>query len=253
MADATAPSGHTEAYHHIMRQVATLGLRHYDGLLAEAVLGYMEWLLASDERRKDELFSCLPNLFDRARIVGIHPVDGGSAVTLGVPGADVHVWFPSIVDLLAPHLDEAFREGGRAPVVSVNVVADPRPSPAQPDGHFEHDRMFFQRRSEVAVYEGLKRMQRGRPMLVIPNARVRPPGPYRIPDFVVIIDGKAAAIEVDGSSHQGRRDQDNVRDQYLEDNGLAFVRHISEADAFDEDRCQQFLDRFVERLERHRA
>ena len=248
----TSPSGHTDAFDYVMGQIAGLGLREYDGHFAEAVLDYMKWLLSSEETRMDEVLSALPNLFERAKVHGFEPGPEGGIITLAVPPDDMRVWYPQFRDLMTHYLDEVFRRRGGRGIRGVRVVPATKATPL-PDSHFEHDRMPFQRKSEVAVYEGLKRMQRARRMLVIPNARVRPPGPYRIPDFVVVIDGKAAAIEVDGTSHDGRRDKDNLRDQYLEDNGLAFVRHISETDAFDADRLARFLDRFVERLEKHRA
>lgn len=66
-------------------------------------------------------------------------------------------------------------------------------------------------------------------VLPLPGAKLRDGG-VRTPDFVVLGNGRAAIIEVDGPRHYGRTRQadDVARDRHWERCGVATIRITSE-------------------------
>ena len=66
-------------------------------------------------------------------------------------------------------------------------------------------------------------------MLPLPGTKLRDLG-VRTPDFVVIGNGRATVIEVDGRAHYGttRRADDHTRDRHWERCGVNTIRIASE-------------------------
>ena len=94
---------------------------------------------------------------------------------------------------------------------------------------------MFGSQAELAVYKILVDLQRDFPakagfaVLPLPGVRLRDAG-VRFPDFVVIGNGRAAVIEVDGPHHSGRarRANDADRDLHWRRCGVDTIRIASE-------------------------
>ena len=94
---------------------------------------------------------------------------------------------------------------------------------------------MFASRAELAVYRILKDLQRECPVqttiavLPLPGAKLRDAG-VRTPDFVVIGNGRAVVIEVDGPHHFGstRKADDHTRDRHWDRCGVPTIRIASE-------------------------
>ena len=116
------------------------------------------------------------------------------------------------------------------------------------------DGMRFRDNAEVALYERLKEKQRALPstrtLLIIPNACVRVVDHTWEPDFIVVHEGRAGIIEVDGGSHRKKYASDKSRDKLLEDSGISRIDRIDAADAENAVECRRFIDDFLARLTR---
>ena len=94
---------------------------------------------------------------------------------------------------------------------------------------------MFASRAELAVYQIPRDLQRESPVqntiavLPLPGARLRDAG-VRTPDFVVIGNGRAVVIEVDGPHHFGvtRKADDHTRDRHWDRCGVRTIRIPSE-------------------------
>jgi AbiJ N-terminal domain 3 len=103
------------------------------------------------------------------------------------------------------------------------------------DGYPVQDGLTFGSQAELAVYNILVDLQRNFPVmdafavLPLPGARLRDMG-VRTPDLVVIGNGRAVVIEVDGPHHIGRnrRADDADRDLHWKRCGVATIRIASE-------------------------
>jgi AbiJ N-terminal domain 3 len=103
------------------------------------------------------------------------------------------------------------------------------------DGYPSQDGLTFGSQAELAVYNVLMELQRDFPVrnafavLPLPGARLRDTG-VRTPDFVVIGNGRAVVIEVDGPHHSGRnrRADDADRDLHWRRCGVVTIRIASE-------------------------
>ncbi len=103
------------------------------------------------------------------------------------------------------------------------------------DGYPSQEGLTFGSQAELAVYNILVELQRDFPIrnafavLPLPGARLRDAA-VRTPDFVVIGNGRAAVIEVDGPHHSGRnrRADDSDRDLHWRRCGVATIRIASE-------------------------
>jgi hypothetical protein len=101
--------------------------------------------------------------------------------------------------------------------------------------HPSEDGLVFASRAELAIYQILKDLQRESSMqntiavLPLPGARLRDAG-VRTPDFVVIGNGRAVVIEVDGPHHFGatRKADDHTRDRHWDRCGVPTIRIPSE-------------------------
>jgi hypothetical protein len=102
-------------------------------------------------------------------------------------------------------------------------------------GYPSEDGLVFSSRAELTVYQILKDIQRGSgrhntfAVLPLPSARLRDSG-VRTPDFVVVGNGRAAIIEVDGPHHYGttRKADDHTRDRHWDRCGVHTIRVPSE-------------------------
>jgi len=102
-------------------------------------------------------------------------------------------------------------------------------------GYPSHDGLVFGSRAELAVYQVLVEIQRDCPIqkaiavLPLPGAKLRDFG-VRTPDFVVLGNGRAAIIEVDGPHHYGRtrKADDATRDRHWGRCGVPTIRITSE-------------------------
>ena len=103
------------------------------------------------------------------------------------------------------------------------------------DGYPSQDGLTFGSQAELAVYNILVELQRDFPVrnafavLPLPGAKLRDAA-VRTPDFVVIGNGRAAVIEIDGPHHSGtnRRADDADRDLHWRRCGVATIRIASE-------------------------
>jgi hypothetical protein len=102
-------------------------------------------------------------------------------------------------------------------------------------GYPSQDDLVFGSRAEHAVYQVLTEIQRECPVqkaiavLPLPGAKLRDTG-VRYPDFVVLGNGRAAVIEVDGPHHYGRtrKADDAARDRHWGRCGVPTIRITSE-------------------------
>jgi AbiJ N-terminal domain 3 len=102
-------------------------------------------------------------------------------------------------------------------------------------GYPSEDDLVFGSRAELAVYHVLAEIQRecsvqkAIALLPLPGAKLRDSG-VRSPDFVVIGNGRAAVIEVDGPHHYGRtrKADDATRDRHWGRCGVSTIRITSE-------------------------
>jgi len=102
-------------------------------------------------------------------------------------------------------------------------------------GYPSQDGLVFGSRAELAVYQVLAEIQRecsvqkAIAVLPLPGAKLRDAG-VRTPDFVILGNGRAAIIEVDGSHHYGRtrKADDAARDRHWGRCGVPSIRITSE-------------------------
>jgi len=102
-------------------------------------------------------------------------------------------------------------------------------------GYPEEDGLVFASSAELVIYQILKELQHENPsqntlaVLPLPGTKLRDSG-VRTPDFVVIGNGRATVIEVDGRTHYGttRRADDHTRDRHWERCGVQTIRISSE-------------------------
>ncbi len=102
-------------------------------------------------------------------------------------------------------------------------------------GYPSQDGLVFGSRAELAVYHVLMEIQRECPVqkaiavLPLPGAKLRDTG-VRYPDFVVLGNGRAAIIEVDGPHHYGRtrKADDATRDRHWGRCGVPTIRITAE-------------------------
>lgn len=111
---------------------------------------------------------------------------------------------PDLPDVGADWRAEASRTFTAVPVT--NQGRRERQSPMSPT----LDGMYFGSQAEVTVYEVLVKIQKDAPqtntmaIMPVPGAKLRDAG-VKTPDFVVVGNGRAAVIEVDGPHHDGEK------------------------------------------------
>lgn len=165
-----------------------------------------------------------------------------------------------VADRIWKTLDAVFRHHGREDVLSLVIeqtaprlpalAADwraqkarlPRQAPCNQarrertgESYPAVDGLVFGSQAELAVYEILVGLQRDSPhqntfaVLPLPGAKLRDAG-VRTPDFVVVGNGRAAIIEVDGPRHYARtrKADDHDRDRHWDRCGVQTIRIASE-------------------------
>jgi hypothetical protein len=165
-----------------------------------------------------------------------------------------------VIDRIWAALGTVFSHHGREDVQSLVIEQPVLPLPAisadwrdqatQPDrqrpsnqarreraegGYPSQDDLVFGSRAELAVYNVLAEIQRecsvqkAIAVLPLPGAKLRDSG-VRAPDFVVIGNGRAVVIEVDGPHHYGRtrKADDATRDRHWRRCGVSTIRITSE-------------------------
>jgi very-short-patch-repair endonuclease len=65
---------------------------------------------------------------------------------------------------------------------------------------------------------------------------------------LVIHQGRAGVIEVDGATHHGKASHDRSRDRRLEDAGICYVDRLCADWVSDPEEAVGFAERFIERL-----
>jgi hypothetical protein len=171
-----------------------------------------------------------------------------------------HEFTTEVTERIWQLLSTAFRHHGREDVQSLvieqtapqlpAISADWRKLEAQPprqppanqarhehieDGYPSQDGLVFGSRAELAVYQVLTEIQRAChvhkaiAVLPLPGAKLRDAG-VRTPDFVVLGNGRAAVIEVDGPFHYGktRKADDADRDRHWGRCGIPTIRITTE-------------------------
>lgn len=118
--------------------------------------------------------------------------------------------------------------------------------------HPEADGLHFASDAEHKVYAVLKAKQESLPaedtlsIAPLPGLRVR--RHTFEPDLLVLYQGRAGVIEVDGPHHTGRRAADASREGLLRSAGVAHVDRIDVRDATSRADVEQFVERFLRRL-----
>lgn len=119
------------------------------------------------------------------------------------------------------------------------------------------DQMVFHSEAEILVYEELKRQQAklaassegGVTIGISGNAGVWTGTRLRVPDLLVFLKGKVAAIEVDGPQHRSRAAADRSKDWLLEDTGIGFIERITAEDAVVEESRRDLVRRVIRKLQ----
>ncbi|MDL4815981.1 hypothetical protein [Actinomadura opuntiae] len=188
---------------------------------------------------------------------------------LQVPPFSENEYTQEIIGRIWTKLETVLTRHGREDVFSLVVQPAPEPLPSvDPDwrskahletiapptnqarrertagGYPTRDGLTFTSRAEVVVYELLVGIQRDCPpekalaILPLAGAKLRDAG-VRSPDFVVIGNGRALVIEVDGPHHYRttRKADDADRDRHWDRCGVRTIRigthHVEHPDALD--------------------
>jgi hypothetical protein len=211
-----------------------------------------------------------------------HPIPGDnwtaatSEAVLTVDAALVPEFTPVVQEVIWQHLSRVLSRLERGDVQSLVIegalpplplVAQdwrqmPAPAPTNQarrerragEGYPTQDDLVFGSRAELVVYQVLTELQRDRPVqhafaiVPLPSVKMRDAG-VRSPDFMVIGNGRAVVIEVDGPHHRGRtrKADDADRDRHWERCGVRTVRIAHE---YTEDR-DVLKDRLREDFNRH--
>ncbi|MFF4138601.1 hypothetical protein ACFY1B_45850 [Streptomyces mirabilis] len=128
-------------------------------------------------------------------------------------------------------------------------VTDPKPE-------LRRDGFVFDSREEVRVYEALKRAQAALPadatiaIFPLPLGRVGV-GNTWTPDFLVVREGKAGLIEVDGPHHRGRLAADGTRDRHWRNSGFVYIERILVEETAKDSELDALVRTFLKRLRTH--
>ncbi|MFF3208422.1 hypothetical protein [Streptomyces sp. NPDC002962] len=128
-------------------------------------------------------------------------------------------------------------------------VTDPKPE-------LRRDGFVFDSREEVRVYEALKRAQAALPadatiaIFPLPLGRVGV-GNTWTPDFLVVREGKAGLIEVDGPHHRGRLAADGTRDRHWRNSGFVHIERILVEETAEDSELDALVRTFLKRLRTH--
>ncbi|MEU5992805.1 hypothetical protein ABZ806_27880 [Spirillospora sp. NPDC047418] len=141
-----------------------------------------------------------------------------------------------VVEAAVPPLPDVGRDWRQAVIRSASTPTNQGRRERQiGDGHPTQDGLVFGSRAELVVYQVLKEIQRESPprnaiaILPLPSVKLRDAG-VRSPDLVVIGNGRAVVLEVDGPHHYARmrKADDEDRDRHWLRCGIQTVRIASE-------------------------
>lgn len=244
--------------------VIPLPLRDDDASKLDLVLGQVHRLLDDQGQglARDLLGSVTLTLRRDGGFFHPMPNDNWRADTyeavLTVDPALVPEFTTEVIDLIWQHLGSVLKRLQCEDVQSLVVAAALLPLPQVPrdwrqqtaapaptnqarrergtnKGYPMVEELVFGSRAELAVYHVLVEIQREFPpqrsiaILPLPSAKLRDAG-VRSPDFIVLGNGRAVVIEVDGPHHYGRtrKADDEDRDRHWLRCGVQTVRIASE-------------------------
>jgi hypothetical protein len=124
---------------------------------------------------------------------------------------------------------------------------------SNPKPELRRDSFTFDSREELRVYEALKRAQAALPadatiaIFPLPLGRVGI-GNTWTPDFLVVRDGKAGLIEVDGPHHRGRLAADSTRDRHWRNSGFVHMERILVEETSQDTELDSLIRAFLKRL-----
>ncbi len=114
----------------------------------------------------------------------------------------------------------------------------------------------FDSREELRVYEALKRAQATLQadatisIFPLPLGRVGI-GNTCTPDFLVVREGRAGLIEVDGPHHRGRLAADGTRDRHWRNSGFVHIERILVEETAKDSESDALVRTFLKRLRTH--
>ncbi|MFZ4185530.1 hypothetical protein ACOZCG_31225 [Streptomyces pseudogriseolus] len=194
------------------------------------------WLI---ERFSDEVLERIrPVLIEAAERHGVEASSVRAAPALPELGPD---WRDALQERLST--DTVTNHAAR--------VRDPRPE-------LRREGFTFDSREELRVFEALKRAQsrlaaEGHDTITIfplPLGRVGV-GNSWTPDFVVVRDGRAGLIEVDGPHHRGRFGADTTRDRHWRNSGFVHIERILVEETAKDAELDTLVQAFLKRLRSH--
>ena len=153
-----------------------------------------------------------------------------------------------------PHVQPDWRQLAAAEMQDASPTNQARREKSA-EGYPTQDGLTFASQAEVVVYQLLVELQRECPVhnaiavMPLPGAKLRDAG-VRTPDFVVLGNGRAVVIEVDGPHHYGRtrKADDADRDRHWERCGIRAIRigsHHTEDRASLKERLREDLTRTI--------
>ncbi|GIF04683.1 DUF559 domain-containing protein [Actinoplanes siamensis] len=117
---------------------------------------------------------------------------------------------------------------------------------------FEEDGLQFSNALEVRFYGLLKEKQESLPetesLSIFPLPAQRIVGRNFEPDFLVVYEGRAAIIELDGGNHSRRVAADQSRDRLMKNAGFRLIERLAVEDVQSADEVRAFIDSVLKRL-----
>ncbi|WP_143737852.1 hypothetical protein [Microbispora sp. GKU 823] len=126
----------------------------------------------------------------------------------------------------------------------------------KPDPRLSRDGFYFMSLEEIRVYDALKRAQAALyasnpantiSIFPLPLGRVGT-GNVWTPDFLVVREGRAVLIEVDGPQHRARVAADRTRDRQWENSGFVKVERIPVEETSRDEELDHIVRTYLERL-----
>ncbi|GIH27598.1 hypothetical protein Aph01nite_59080 [Acrocarpospora phusangensis] len=161
-----------------------------------------------------------------------------------------------IVGAALPQVDKSWRD-----VLYSRLSGDSATNHAarisNPDPRLRREDLTFESMEEIRVYDALKRAQKeltdGNHTTIsifpLPMGRVGI-GRVWIPDFLVVREGRAGLIEVDGPHHRGRLAADMTRDREWKNSGFIHIDRILVEDTHSDSDLDRLIRSFLNRLKK---
>jgi very-short-patch-repair endonuclease len=117
---------------------------------------------------------------------------------------------------------------------------------------YEEDGLQFSNALEVRFYQLLKLAQENLPpaetFSIFPMPGQRVVGRNFEPDFVIVYEGKAAIIELDGGNHSRRVAADQSRDRLMKNAGFKLIERLAVEEVQSTDEVKEFIGNVLKRL-----